>query len=682
VNGTVRRAPGWLIDLPVMLVGVTVFVILAAHQIELPGLHTDEALEVLPAMQLLRGQEVECFKGVCLHLFGLRLPVMIYEYIATVNTYMAIPFFALFGINVPALRAMPIFQSSVAMVFLYMLARELYNRRVAMLAVLMIAVSPSFVFWSRQGVFVTSVTIPISLAAVWSWLRWWRTNKGRYFYLGSFLFGLGVSAKFLFGWLIAGVAGAFVLLNLDRIVVCIRQRSMAPLHMSLRWRDILIGGALAIVGLAPLIIFNVQTMSTINYIRSNVFSSSYYNVDNANIAENIRERIKELRSVLNGETFWYLGRHPYASWRYPSAFLIAVGVALFSLFGSQRHTLKQTLPVWITTSAVIVPCYAALWFLPVHELRWRAWFPAIALCSTAITGILMLRGRGWRAWLAHVWTGAAACALFMIFVYLAWKLAQWNVRWQVYIGGVLSLVAAPLLRGRPQARRALFPVLVITVMIAASVFTPTALWFTHLAILTPWPVLAIAAIADLVARRAGLDRFSLAWPRPLRSRPWAAQLGLGLIAMLALAGMLIHDDLEVDIAYHRDLQKLGGKGDHTQASYRLVEYLQAHGFTKTVAMDWGIQDVVQFLSQGEINPDEIFGYEDQDDVDPAFAIRVQERLDDPDIVYIFRTQPHFQNRWEAFKAIVGSEDRTLIEEQVIYDWAATPIFRLVRVAPA
>ena len=180
-------------------------------------------------------------------------------------------------------------------------------------------------------------------------------------------------------------------------------------------------------------------------------------------------------------------------------------------------------------------------------------------------------------------------------------------------------------------------------------FTPTALWFTHLAILTPWPILAIAVAGDLVARRSGLDGMNLSRLRTLATRPWARHVSVGLFALLALAGMLIYDDLQVDVAYHRELRIIGGKGDHTQASYTLVQYLEDHGMTRVVAMDWGIQDVVQFLSQGEINPPEVFGYERRDDVDEAFAIRVRQLLDDPQVVYVFRVQPHFLNRWERFR---------------------------------
>ena len=70
--------------------------------------------------------------------------------------------------------------------------------------------------------------------------------------------------------------------------------------------------------------------------------------------------------------------------------------------------------------------------------------------------------------------------LFTLFAYLAWKLARWQVRSRACVAAVLALALAPLLRAR-EDRLALVPVLVVAVMIGASVFTPTALWFTHLA---------------------------------------------------------------------------------------------------------------------------------------------------------------------------------------------------------
>ena len=129
-----------------------------------------------------------------------------------------------------------------------------------------------------------------------------------------------------------------------------------------------------------------------------------------------------------------------------------------------------------------------------------------------------------------------------------------------------------------------------------------------------------------------------------------------------------------------DCQSSYGEVESAIASYRLVEYLQEQQIDDVVAMDMAIQDVVQFLSAGEINPVEIFGYEDRNNVDGAFAIRVREQLDNPDAVYVFHVNyVQFRNRWETFQEIVAQEGRQWVETQIIYDWSAMPVFRIVRV---
>jgi hypothetical protein len=143
--------------------------------------------------------------------------------------------------------------------------------------------------------------------------------------------------------------------------------------------------------------------------------------------------------------------------------------------------------------------------------------------------------------------------------------------------------------------------------------------------------------------------------------------------------MLIYDDLRVDVAYHRDLARIGGIADHTSASYKLVRYLQEQGITRTVAMDWGIQDVVQFLSEGELNPPQLSSYENPKREDAAFELRVQEQLTDPETVYIFHIGAVFENRWETFQQLVEQAGRAPVEIKVIHDRAAMPIYRLVRV---
>ena len=92
---------------------LALYTMLSLYQINLPGLHYDEAFEAVPAMQLLRGLPVTAFRNSGIQLGGQLFPFMTQDYIGAVNTYMAIPFIALFGPTPAALRIMSILVGAI-----------------------------------------------------------------------------------------------------------------------------------------------------------------------------------------------------------------------------------------------------------------------------------------------------------------------------------------------------------------------------------------------------------------------------------------------------------------------------------------------------------------------------------------------------------------------------------------
>jgi len=289
----------------VLLIGaaLVLFLALAGYQLGLPGLHYDEAKEAgNNALQLLRGLPVQTFRGAGLRLGHRLLPLMVQDYIGALNVYLAVPFLALFDISVPALRLLPLLTAAVALVLLYILAAEAFGRPAAVIATLLLAVNPSFSFWSRQGVFVTNITTTLALASSLTGLRWWRHRRPRDLYLTAFLWGLGIYAKLLFIWV---VGTALVLLLIGRLWRKAGGKSappgnrLVPIHLALVVLCFLIP-------LSPLIVFNLQTGGTLSSIFDNL-SSSYYGVRNAAFAANLAVRLRQLFSLLRGDHLWYLG---------------------------------------------------------------------------------------------------------------------------------------------------------------------------------------------------------------------------------------------------------------------------------------------------------------------------------------------------------------------------------------
>ena len=354
------------------VIPLVLFVGLAAYQLSLPGLHYDEAFEAVPAMQLLLGQPVTTFRGNGIPIGDRLFPLMTQDYIGAINTYAAIPFFLLLGINTVSLRVMSIAIGLLTLWLTYRLANALYGPTSAVLAALLLAVNPTFVFWGRQGVFVTSVTAAIGLGVALTWYSWWQTDHRRYAIAGAFLVGLGLYAKLLFVWLIFGLVLAVVVLNLYQWRRISRRLMRGPIGWSL---------LAFLLGIAPLVVYNLQTGGTFQSVAGNL-TTSYYGTSNLAFAPNLLERLKQFAGVLVGSHFWFLGR-AYANWLNLVLFVVALSVTIWLAIGPDQDEGRRVLFPFIVIGGVILASCAtvsALW--TTHFAVLSPW-PALAIAAAA-----------------------------------------------------------------------------------------------------------------------------------------------------------------------------------------------------------------------------------------------------------------------------------------------------------
>ena len=94
---------------------------------------------------------------------------MVFDYVGSVSTYAVLPFFAALGPGVMALRLMCIAGGAATVALTYLWGRSLFHSRwVGAAAALLLATHPSFVFYARQGVHVSSLmalsSTPMALA--------------------------------------------------------------------------------------------------------------------------------------------------------------------------------------------------------------------------------------------------------------------------------------------------------------------------------------------------------------------------------------------------------------------------------------------------------------------------------------------------------------------------------------
>lgn len=215
----------------------------------------------------------------------------------------------------------------------------------------------------------------------------------------------------------------------------------------------------------------------------------------------------------------------------------------------------------------------------------------------------------------------------------------------------------------------LLPVALVLLIVAQSAFTVSDLFITHYALLLP--LIPIAAGLAAAALFRGL------WLRKGRLPAAAA-----LFAVLAVLWWGTAD-LWTTIRYHAVLTQSGGYSGHSDAIYRLANYLDSRGYSAPLALDWGLDAPTRFLTAGRVNPVEVFGYERFDQPDVGFPDRMKVFLANPDNVYLAHMPGAsvFQGRLDALEKLAVERGLFLTEEIRFADRSGQPVFVIYRALP-
>lgn len=312
---------------------MTVFLATALRQLDLPGLYYDEALDLAPMLDIMRGVPTPLLRGIGVTIGGYTWPVMLMDYMGSLNGYVTLPFMLALGPGVAAARLSPILFSAITIVLAYAIARAWFGRTAGLLTALLLAASPSFIWFSRQGITVTSIMTVFSLGG-WLLLDRWRrmghAGRPRLALLAAgLLLGLGLWAKIIFLWWIAllGVMGLVWIVTRPRA----RSRAIARAIGAAPW--VALG---FLIGAAPFLYFNLaglaqgQPPATLHLLFRSLFEPTQYGIDNRNLPANLDKRLQDFAVFLNGSYFWFLAPAPYGNVYAVPAFVasVAAGAAL------------------------------------------------------------------------------------------------------------------------------------------------------------------------------------------------------------------------------------------------------------------------------------------------------------------------------------------------------------------
>lgn len=564
---------GWIkrnrLDLLIVVGAITAFVAVAAYQIELPGLNYDEAMPIVPTMQLLLGQPVDALAAA--NVFGRSVPLVLMEYVGAISGLLGLPVFALWGPNLISLRVYEIILSVLILVLVYLFGREFVNRRVAALTLSLMAITPSFVFWGRVSMIALLPVLLFGVGALLCLYRWYRGRGAGYFYVGACLLGLGLTTYMTFVWYIAALLLAQGVL--EGRVWFLDLRSWIPKRWpiptvgstTLAPKSLILGGLAFILGAAPLIWYNLITQGTLRLVMRSAIKTELYGTNNLDFLNNFKYALYNFRQLLDGSEFIFQAGYAYANPLSNLVFVLAVS------------------------------------YLIVQGLRGQL---------------------------------------------------------------------APLI----STRKVTFLVIMVGAILVQSSFTVTGFNIIHILLLFPFPQMLIAMA--LLNAQVSITNSKIPF---LDSGRWSFFIRY---APCAIALALIAFDLVVDVQYHQAFARTGGVGAYSNAINQLAAWLEEEQIAKPLAVDWGFERNIQLLTQGRINPHDIFNY--RHDPGDKFKEGLKVRFRDPNQRYLFHTPEftHFRGHFDAFIQAATESHKVPILEKTFSQRDGRPIYQVYRVEEA
>jgi len=173
----------------------------------LPPLWADETSPFIMALSLINAPDSDLYHYSYqwgLHLGPFPVAWQIYNG-NTIASFIASPILYFFGVNVISVRIYEMLIAIILLSLTYFCGKELFSRRVGMTSTFLLAVLPSFIFYSRQSALYDWSNLCIALLVIIFGLRYLKTTKNYYLFLTLFLIGIGVYEYLWFVWIVAGL---------------------------------------------------------------------------------------------------------------------------------------------------------------------------------------------------------------------------------------------------------------------------------------------------------------------------------------------------------------------------------------------------------------------------------------------------------------------------------------------
>jgi 4-amino-4-deoxy-L-arabinose transferase-like glycosyltransferase len=186
----------------------------------LPGLHYDETNFANAAM----GKENAPFRIWEIEVLGKKLPLMIMSYIGSVKSALYAPIFRIFGTGATAVRLPVVILGLFTLLISFAVFRRMFDRRIALAALLLFATDPTFIFANRLDWGPVSLMLLLEMASLYFMWRWMKEGKRSFLGIAGFCLGLGLYNKIIFAWFTAALLLSLLLFFREELKKLLRPR--------------------------------------------------------------------------------------------------------------------------------------------------------------------------------------------------------------------------------------------------------------------------------------------------------------------------------------------------------------------------------------------------------------------------------------------------------------------------
>lgn len=188
--------------LPVFIIAI--YFLISVIKIEHPGVNNDQLMFVNAAT--LNPENYFLWKSY----HG--IPLMIFPYIGALKSYIYMPIFYFFGINIWSIRLPHIIIISISFFLLYKTLLLSFNKTIAILAILFLSLDPSHIIYSKIDTGPTVLEFFLKVLTIYIFFLYTKTKKRWLFLLVYPVLLLGIFNKINFFWFVNAFIISFLVL--------------------------------------------------------------------------------------------------------------------------------------------------------------------------------------------------------------------------------------------------------------------------------------------------------------------------------------------------------------------------------------------------------------------------------------------------------------------------------------